>query len=406
MLTRRMMIQALADRRAGLKIHYRSNQFSEPFRSMLLALETMGPGEVDREWLAILVNEPDGKHILAEISAAQVGNGNGQTFRTLAEIAPELPPISWLWPGWIPNGFITLLGAVPGAGKSLVALDLARRVIAGERWPDGSGQPVPGKVIYVDAEFVPQLAAERAATWKMDTSRLFMMLPEQNFFIDFCHEEDRDRLIEMVYAVQPALIVIDSMSSISSAGENNVDDVRGVLGFLNELSQAMPCGLLLIHHLRKRGPMMMVDDLTIDDFRGSSHIIAMSRSVLGLSVIRTGPEVDRNGPRRLEMVKTNLGSYPDPLGIEFQPLYPQGVRLVYGDEPQEYHEPTKTEECMEFILDLLADGPRAPKEVIEEAKGQGYSRDTVFQARKRLEGKVQNTDGRKSPNNQWELARG
>jgi|GEM_PF-4389622 len=148
---------------------------------------------------------------------------------------------------------------------------------------------------------------------------------------------------------------------------------------------------------------MMVDDLTIDDFRGSSHIIAMSRSVLGLSVVRTGPELDRNGPRRLEMVKTNLGSYPEALGIEFQPLHPHGVMLRYGEEPEEYREPTQKDECAEFILELLADGPMSPKEVVEAAKDQGYSRATVYRARETLEGKVQNSKGRKNPDNEWEL---
>ena len=28
------------------------------------------------------------------------------------------------WPGWIPRGMVTLLGAAPGMGKSLFALDL------------------------------------------------------------------------------------------------------------------------------------------------------------------------------------------------------------------------------------------------------------------------------------------
>jgi len=400
-----MAVQALANERAGINTPYRTTQFPEPFKTLRATLQTLGPAACEREWLAVLMNHPEGKKVLEEISAAQVGVVRENPFQPLSVIAEDLPPITWLWPGWIPRGFITLLGAVPGAGKSLVALDLARRVIAGEGWPDGNGRAQPRPVIYVDAEYVPQLAAERAASWKMDTSQLFMMLPEEGrFYIDFSDEADRDRLTEMIYMVEPGLIVVDSMSSISSAGENNVDDVRGVLGFLNGLAQIIPCGLVLIHHLRKRGAAaMMVDDLTIDDFRGSSHIIAMSRSVLGLSVVRTGPELDRNGPRRLEMVKTNLGSYPEALGIEFQPLHPHGVMLRYGEEPEEYREPTQKDECAEFILELLADGPMSPKEVVEAAKDQGYSRATVYRARETLEGKVQNSKGRKNPDNEWEL---
>ena len=44
--------------------------------------------------------------------------------------------LRWLWPGRIPLGYITLLVGDPGAGKSLVALDIAARVSRGAPWPD------------------------------------------------------------------------------------------------------------------------------------------------------------------------------------------------------------------------------------------------------------------------------
>ena len=46
---------------------------------------------------------------------------------------------------------------------SYLALDLVRRIIADEPFPDGVPQPLPGaNVIYVDAESVPQIISERA----------------------------------------------------------------------------------------------------------------------------------------------------------------------------------------------------------------------------------------------------
>lgn len=328
-------------------------------------------------------------------------------FPSLQEIADELPEVDWVWPQWIPRGMITLLGAVPGAGKSYVALDLARRIISGEPFPDGAPVPVPGaNVIYVDAELVPQLINERALAWQMDRRRLFLMLPEEDDLIDFGRVDCRDRLVEMIHTLRPELVVIDSLSSISLKGENNVEDVRCLLSFLNAVAVNFQCGLLLIHHLRKRGNKLpMLDILTIDDFRGSSHIIAMSRSVLGLSVVQTGPEMDRNGPRRLEVIKTNLARYPEPIGVEFQPLHPRGVRLQYGDAPQRYKEPSKVDECAEWLLQTLeeSDEPLSPREIVELAKEAGYSQAMVYRARRGL-AQVVNTEGRQSPNNRWTLA--
>ena len=55
-----------------------------------------------------------------------------------SELLPE--NIRWLWPGRIPLGYVTLLVSDPGAGKSLVALDIAARVSTGAPWPDQEGQ--------------------------------------------------------------------------------------------------------------------------------------------------------------------------------------------------------------------------------------------------------------------------
>jgi hypothetical protein len=59
-------------------------------------------------------------------------------YPSLHEISGQFTSVDWLWPAWIPRGMLTLFGAAPGAGKSLVALDLARRVIHGEPFPDGA----------------------------------------------------------------------------------------------------------------------------------------------------------------------------------------------------------------------------------------------------------------------------
>jgi hypothetical protein len=89
--------------------------------------------------------------------------------------------------------------------------------------------------------------------------------------------------------------------------------------------------------------------------------------------------------------------------LELQPLYPEGVRIVYGAEPKEYHEPTKLDECAAFILEILEEGPVAPKEVVAQARDMGFSRDLVYRAHTKLQDRIQDTVGRRAPDNQWEL---
>src|SRR5437867_1239527 len=57
-----------------------------------------------------------------------------------AHFLSEMPsqPLTWLWPGRIPQGHLTLLDAAPGSGLSLVALTLAACVSSGSPLPDGT----------------------------------------------------------------------------------------------------------------------------------------------------------------------------------------------------------------------------------------------------------------------------
>ena len=76
--------------------------------------------------------------------------------------------VSWLWPGRIPLGKLTLLVGDPGLGKSLLTLDLASVVSAGLTWPDGSAGVTPSGVVLLSAEdgledtIVPRLDAAGA----------------------------------------------------------------------------------------------------------------------------------------------------------------------------------------------------------------------------------------------------
>jgi len=412
MLTKAMQCQYLADLLAGLpRTRRRAREFAEPWRTIYNATVDL-PAERRQAGLQSALaafDEPQRRAIISEILALTPGR-TLPGFPSLHDIAADLEPVRWLWKDWIPLAMLSLLGAVPGAGKSYLSLDLAKRIIAGEPWPDGQPMApiVAGRpVLYIDAENVPQLINERAEHWQLDRRRLYLMLPDDSEILDLSAEKYRDRLVEMMHAINPALIIVDSLSSISSKGENNVEDVRSLLSFLNAVAGSFECGILLIHHLRKHSALPLLEnEMSADDFRGSSHIIAMARSVLGMNIVKTGPELDRNGPRKLQIVKTNLAAYPDPLGCRFVPMHPSGVLLQWGEAPEEYEAPTKGDECGAWLLDLLSDGEEMrPKDIIDLGKDLGYGRATIFRARDELGSRIINTKGRKDPANTWRLAR-
>jgi hypothetical protein len=255
----------------------------------------------------------------------------------------------------------------------------------------------------------------------MDRSRLFLMMPDDAYEpIDFGSRAHQDLLVDMCYHLEPHLVVIDSLGAIHLKGENNVEDVRAVLGYLCAVAQEFDLSLLLIHHLRKRGRERFqpsLDAVAAEEFRGSSHIVAMARSVLALSHVQVGAEPDRNGPRRLEVVKTNLCRYPPALGVHFEPASPGpsphsgscegGAPLLrYTVPPQPYRPPTRTDACAAWLLGHLdeAGEPVRPKDVIRAAREQGYSASTVHRARNQLGPRILMAGSSpQDPKNRWSL---
>lgn len=380
----------------------RPRVLDSPWDELAVAVLRAEPGEERAALEAAVMGLEGGEALLERILAA----APVPRFPSLEEIAKDLPPIEWLWEGWIPLGMISLVGAVPGAGKSLMVLDLARRIIAGEEFPDGSEVPCPGTpVVYVDAEAVPQLTNERADRWGMDKRRLFLMTPTSaRMFIDFGEAEDREHLAAMAARLQPGLVIVDSLSTISSKGENDVQDVRDIMAFLTLIARQQRCGLVLVHHLKKGNGRERDGMVGIEDLRGSGHIVAIARSVLGLSIVQVGPKFDRNGPRRLEVIKTNLAGYPAPLGVEFV-AQGGGVVLRYGEPPVLYKAPTMADECGEWLLRMLEERgePVRPREIVDLGKAAGFGRTLIYDVREQLEGEITNTRGRKDSNNMWAL---
>lgn len=327
-------------------------------------------------------------------------------FPTLAEIADTLKPVSWLWPGWVPRGMISLLGAYQGTGKSYFVLDLARTVIDGGPWPDGAAPDRIGNVIYVEAEAIPQVTNERAIALGINRHKLWMLMADNGEMLDLTQPKWQDRLLDMATVVKPDLIIIDSLSSISSSGQNSVEDTTRLMLYLSALARHCDCGLLTLHHLRKPpGGQLSLPGMSVHDFRGSGHITAMARVVMGLTVVQNGRQFSLNGPRRLDVVKSNLGPYPQGLGLKLE-TDGEAMRFEYGAPPSFDDQESPGDKCEEWLIEYLEEnGPSRPADVVTAGEGEGFTRATIYRVRKQLQGVIRNTDRNyKAPNNRWRLA--
>ena len=381
----------------------------EPWRTIYSRVRKAGTFEAAQSQLYAAARDlEDGQWLAKEIVDLIPSGDIFAAYPSLLEMDRLFPPVSWLWPSWIPRGMLTILGAVPGAGKSLVALDLARRVIAGSPFPDGAPAFRPGRVLIVDAEGVPALLLERARAWEFDRHRLFLMLPSgSDRLVDLsappCQEDLRDRCFKL----QPELVVVDSLAAATSHGETSLEGARATLGFLASLAAQFELGLVVIHHVRKRtgsgrpsasrpGP---------DDLRGSSHLSAAARSILTLSLSATpSGEPDLNGPRRLEVVKINLCAYPPPLGLVFEAGSGSVPSLRYFAHPPEIAPPTHARLCADWLLAFLtgAGAPVKPRDVVEAARQAGFPRRTLYRTRRALKDQVVDVgSSHRDPGKHW-----
>jgi hypothetical protein len=405
MLTTRMQVQHIADRLAGFPVEASPRFFTQPWLACWNAISTASAGSEQDELYRVTSGLTDQKEILKAIFGTQPGFS--PEIPSLGDIGSSLPAIEWVWKDYIPRGLLTILGASQGSGKSFVGIDLAYRIIHNQGFPDGAPIVRPGaNVIYVDAESVPQIMHERANYYRLDQSRIYPMLADVNDLLDLGAVKYQDRLTEMVAFLKPELIIIDSLSSVHTRGQNNVEDLRALVGYLTRLAGWANCGVLLIHHIRKptMGNKMMNVDFGMEDLSGSGYITQQARVVMSLRVMQTGPEFDPNGPRELKVIKSNLGAYPNALGFSFERLLPEGARLKWNTKaPREYRERTEGDECAEWLEDVLKENPDGlrPKEIEKIGADLGFSRSMIHRVRRKLAAHIENTRGRQAPDNAW-----
>lgn len=212
----------------------------------------------------------------------------------------------------------------------------------------------------------------------------------------------------MCYTLKPELVLVDSLSTINSKGENAVEDIRALLSFLVDIAQDYNVAVILLHHLSK--PKKGTNPrLTMHDLRGSGHIVAMARTILGVDHLDPNNE---DGPKLIKCLKTNLSKTPPPIRLDFEPnkTNPELPDLHYSSmtlfsRPDDIK--SETQRCAEWLVDLLETvGPMSYSDIVLEADQTGFSRYAVGKVRDLLGGRIIDTAGAGVAGNKWALSDG
>ena len=319
----------------------------------------------------------------------------GPILTCMADVEPR--KVSWLWPGRIPLGRITLLVGRPGEGKSFLTVEMAAHVTTGTLWPDDAVCP-QGSVIFIAAEddpgdtIRPRLDAHRA-----DVRHVHLLSAVRGN--DGKGQYERLITLADVNAIETTLerlsdcclIVVDPIGSFLGGGTDahRDNEVRGVLAPIAALAEKHGPAVVVVAH-RRKGTGSIADDLAL----GSRAFTGIARAVWHLN------RDDENKSRRLLLPgKNNLAREGDGLAFsitgdpahiswECEPVAMSADDALAAEAKAQQKPGPAAEalgEAKDWLRSALADGPRPVNELLDEWKnGEGGSERTLKRAKQSL----------------------
>ena len=267
------------------------------------------------------IGEPTAAKIIAaakkaaDVGGFETGDILLERRKTVAKLTSGSKSLDELMGGGFESRAISEFFGEFGSGKTQLCLQLA--VNCTRPVEDGG---LDGHTMIIDTEqtFRPERIVQMSEALGLDADEVLKKIHVARAFNSHHQTLLVDKATELAKEYPVRLLVVDSLAAATSRGETSLEGARIVLTFLAALADQFEMALLVIHHLRKRPPLARAASAQPgpEDLRGSSHLAAVARSVLGLSYEAPDPDplvpAGPNGPRRLEVIKSNLCPLPPP----------------------------------------------------------------------------------------------
>jgi putative DNA primase/helicase len=316
----------------------------------------------------------------------------------LTASAIPLRPMQWLWQGWIGRGVLTLLDGETGAGKSVVAIDLAARVSRGFI-PPGSEAPAAGDasaLILTGEDDPARLVRPRLEAAGADLDRVFVV-PGPTVFTQ------PETLAKMVLNNGVSLVVVDPLQDFvdGAATQPRPGQARKALGPLLAAAQQTQAAVILV-----RRPTAGRQTLALQRGPGSPALPGLCWTTLVV-----GKDPGEPGRRVLAMSQFKVGPTTTSLSFALEnrgaaaAVRWEGASIWNADEAvaptpdARVEDMSRVEACAGYIEVLLQPGSVLSSDFERLCAMHGYGRTTVFRARKLLGVKAT-----RSSSSLWEVA--
>jgi hypothetical protein len=242
----------------------------------------------------------------------------------------------WIVQDLIPTRGVTIIAGEAGAGKTWLALALARAMTLGHDFLGRSTSAA--KVLYLDRENPLRLIRDRLQVLLGGASQL-------RPWGTWCGDEPPmigdPRLLE--FAKDCPLIVFDSMIRFHSADENSATEMSQVMAYLRQLATA-GASVIVLHHKSKSDT---------SSYRGSSDIVAGADAVYALA--------KRNDILELRAVKNRFAAETS---VKIRPDFKSGSFVVVGGPS-----PNRTSDEVDSLAHIIRTSPGLTQNKVIEQCG-------------------------------------
>ncbi|HHW61274.1 MAG TPA: AAA family ATPase [Syntrophomonadaceae bacterium] len=313
----------------------------------------------------------------------------------LADVEPE--EVKFLWEPYIPIGKLTLLEGDPGLGKTFLALSICAAISKGWSLPgqDSIGMQVKN-VLFMSAEDgLSDTLAPRLERMGADRSKIYCMTgwrksedqeQEQAFTL-----ADISVLRIALEKVKPIMVVIDPLQAyIGDIDLHRANETRPVMMRLAQVAEEYECAIMSIRHLSKsEGSKALYRGI------GSIDLTAAARSV-----ILVGEEP--SGKKAMAHTKSSCAEKGATLNFNIEPekgLVWTGTSNCTVEDilatPGRNSKDKKAEldRAIEFLNEVLSDGPVTANEVKMQAEQVGIKKRTLERAKTKLGFRAFSNDG-------------